>query len=92
MSLSGAWFKTDNYDARVYFYEPNVLYAYTLSSYYGRGVRWAVNGQYTWKKRWTVQAKYGHTWYADRDRIGSGPEEIQGSQKSDLTIQVRWKW
>lgn len=92
VSLSGAWFKTDNYDARVYFYEPNVLYAYTLSSYYGRGVRWAVNGQYTWKKRWTVQAKYGHTWYADRDRIGSGPEEIQGSQKSDLTIQVRWKW
>lgn len=92
VAVSGAWFTTDDYDARVYLYEPNVLYAYTLSSYYGRGIRWAVNGKYTWKKRWTLQVKYGHTHYTDRDRIGSGTEEIQGNNKSDLILQWRWKW
>ena len=92
VAVSGAWFTTDDYDARVYLYEPNVLYAYTLSSYYGRGIRWAVNGKYTWKKRWTLQVKYGHTYYTDRDRIGSGTEEIQGNNKSDLILQWRWKW
>lgn len=91
-SVSGAWFQSDTYDARVYLYEPNVLYAYALSSFYGKGMRYSALLKYTWKDRWMVQARYGWTHYFNRDKIGSGLEEIQGSNKSELVLQLRWKW
>lgn len=91
-AFSGAWFKTDDYDSRVYFYEPNVLYAFSMSSLYGRGTRVAVNLRYDVKERLACQFKWGWTHYRDRDRIGYGTEEIQGSDKADLVLQLRMKW
>ena len=45
-----------------------------------------------WKKRLTVQAKWGWTHYRDRNLISSGTEEIQGNDKDDLPLPVRLKW
>lgn len=92
VSVSGAWFQADTYDARVYLYEPHVLYAYALSSFYGKGMRYSALLKYTWKNRWVLQARYAWTHYFNRDKIGSGLEEIQGSNKSELVLQLRWKW
>ena len=39
-----------------------------------------------------IQAKWGWTHYQDRNRIGTDTEEIQGSDKADLQVQVRVKW
>lgn len=91
-SLAGAWFYTDNYDSRVYFYEPSVLYAFSMFSFYGKGTRLAVNLKYTYHRWLTIQAKWGWTHYMDRNRISSGTEEIMGSNKADLQFQVRVKW
>lgn len=91
-SLAGAWFYTDNYDSRVYFYEPSVLYAFSMFSFYGKGTRLAVNLKYTYHSWLTIQAKWGWTHYMDRNRISSGTEEIMGSNKADLQFQVRVKW
>ena len=91
-SLAAAWFYTDNYDSRVYFYEPSVLYAFSMFSFYGKGTRLAVNLKYTYHRWLTIQAKWGWTHYMDRNRISSGTEEIMGSNKADLQFQVRVKW
>lgn len=91
-SLSGAWFKTDDYNARVYFYEPNVLYAFSMMTLYGKGMRWAMNAKLAIKDWLALQMKYGWTHYADRNKIGQGTEEIQGNNKSDLILQLRAKW
>ena len=55
-SLAGAWFYIDNYDSRVYFYEPSVLYAFSMFSFYGKGTRLAVNLKYTYHRWLTIQA------------------------------------
>lgn len=91
-SVSGTWFRTQDYNSRIYVYEPGLLYAFSMNSFYGRGTRMAVNLKYTFRNRWMIQAKWGWTHYTDRDRIGSDTEEIQGSDKADLQVQLRVKW
>lgn len=90
--LSGVWFKTSDYSSRIYMYEPGLLYAFSMTSFYGEGLRMAVNLRYAVHKRLIIQAKWGMTNYSDRDRIGSGAEEIMGNKKYDLQFQARLKW
>lgn len=92
LSLSGAWFDTDNYDTRIYMYEPGLLYAYSMNSFYGKGMRLAMNASYSIGKWFVLQAKCGWTHYLDRDHISSGLEEIRGSNKADLQLQLKLKW
>lgn len=92
VSLTGTWFHTQDYNSRIYVYEPGLLYAFSMNSFYGKGTRMAINLKYTWKNRLMIQAKWGWTHYQDRNRISSGTEEIQGSDKADLQVQVRLKW
>ncbi len=92
LDLSGTWFHTDDYNSRLTIYEKNVLYAFSMPSFYYKGVRWAVNMRYELNKHVTFQAKYGSTCYFDRDKISSALEEIDGSMKSDLYFQLRLKF
>lgn len=87
-----AWFDTDGYDSRVYAYENDVLYGYSIPSYYYRGTRMYGNIQYKLAGQTTVWVKYAVTWFANRGTIGSGYEEITGSRKSELKIQFRFEF
>ena len=44
------------------------------------------------EKHIILQAKYGTTHYFNRDKISSALEEIDGSTKSDLYLQLRLKF
>lgn len=92
LDVSGAWFNTDDYNARLTIYEKNVLYAFSMPSLYYKGTRLAVNARYELNKHIIVQAKYGTTHYRNRDKISSALEEIDGSTKSDLYLQLRLKF
>ena len=91
-SFSGGWFSTEDYNSRVYLYEPGLLYSFSMSSFYGNGFRTGIKLQYNIMKNLTLQAKYGWTHYTDRNTISSGTEEIQGSNKMDIQFQLRLKW
>ena len=91
-SVSGAWFSTEDYNARVYLYEPGLLYAFSMSSFYGKGTRTALKLQYNYRKFLMFQAKFGWTHYTDRNTISSDTEEIQGNNKADIQFQLRIKW
>ena len=54
-------------------------------------MRVAVNARYELNKHIILQAKYGTTHYFNRDKISSALEEIDGSTKSDLYLQLRLK-
>ena len=84
-----AWFDTDGYDSRVYAYENDVLYGYSIPSFYYRGTRAYLNLQYKLFNQTTLWLKYSVSWYANRETIGSGYEEISGNRKSEVKIQLR---
>lgn len=91
-SVSAFWFHTDDYASRACLYEPGLLYAFSMMTFYGKGHRLSINMDWKWKKRLTFQAKWGWTHYRDRNVIGSGTEEIQGNNKYDLQLQIKLKW
>lgn len=92
LDVSGAWFDTDDYNARLTIYEKNVLYAFSMPSFYYKGMRLAINARYELNKHIIIQAKYGTTHYLNREKISSALEEIDGSTKSDLYLQLRLKF
>ena len=90
--ISVAWFNTDDYASRISMYEKGLLYSFNIPSFYGKGERFTLNGRYEWNNRIILQAKYALTHYRDREIISSGLEQIQGSMKSDLYLQLRLKF
>ncbi|MGA2823412.1 MAG: helix-hairpin-helix domain-containing protein [Bacteroidales bacterium] len=84
-----ALFDTDYYNERIYAYESDVLYGYSVPSYYGKGIRGMILSEwspYRWFELWL---RYGQTWYSDRNVIGSGLDLINGNTKSEVEIQLR---
>ena len=85
------YFKTDSYNARLYRYEPSLLYAFSSAAYYYHGFRTHVLASIPMMDRsLTVIAKLGLTTYFDRDHIGSGLEQIDADHRVDLQVQLRW--
>ena len=82
-----AFFDTDRYDERLYAYEDDVYYAFTIGSYYYRGVRnyLVVRYRYRWL---TVWLRYAITCYLDRKTIGSGLNQIDKPHKSEVKAQI----
>ena len=92
LDASVAWFHTDDYASRISLYEKGLLYSFSIPSFYGEGERLAFHARYELNKHFIFQAKYGWTHYRDREVIGSGLEQIDGNTKSDLYLQLRWKF
>lgn len=87
-----ACFHTADSDIRVNSYEKNILYAFNMPSFYGKGIRLSCSFRWNVAKRLLLSAKWGYTRYTDRDRIGTGTEEIEGSSKMDLNALLSWKF
>ena len=89
--LYAAWFHTDDYSCRISSYEKNILYSFSMPSFYGEGVRLSLTLRWD-LHRLVLSSKLAHTHYFDRDRIGTDTEVIEGSGKTDFYLLVRWKF
>lgn len=87
-----AGFQTDDYQTRIFSYEKNILYAFNMSSFYGKGFRFALSFRWDILRSLSLSAKVGCTYYTDRDVIGTDLEAIDGSFKSDLNALLQWKF
>lgn len=84
-----ALFDTDSYYSRIYSFEANALYTFSIPSYYYEGTRAYLLLRYSFLKRFDLWLKYGQFFYSNRKTIGSGAETINGKVKSDITVQLR---
>jgi hypothetical protein len=87
-----ALFDTYSYNERIYVYENDLLYGYSVPAYYGKGIRCMILLSWSPSRLFEIWARYGQTWYSDRTIIGSGLDAIHGSTKSEVEIQVRLKF
>jgi hypothetical protein len=84
-----AIFDTEDFNNAQYAYERDLLYAFSIPAYSGRGTRQYILVQYKALKNITFWVKYVRTHYRDRDKISSGLEEINGNIRTDLKLQAR---
>ena len=90
-SLRAIWFNTDSYNSRIYAYENDILYSFSIPAYYGKGWRTYLNLKYSVSKKVDVWFKFGNTLWTDRETISSGYSEIDGNKKTELKFQLRLK-
>ncbi len=83
-----AVFNTASYDSRVYAYESDVLYAYSLPAYANKGMRFYGNIRYKISPKIDVWFRYASFLYGQHG-IGSGLDKIEGKMKSDIRLQFR---
>ncbi|MBO0950525.1 helix-hairpin-helix domain-containing protein [Fibrella sp. HMF5405] len=94
LSLSGrvALFGTDDYDSRQYAYERDVLYAFSFPAYFDRGVRHYLLVRYQADKHLDIWFRYARTDLTNQPDIGSDLDLIAAPHKTELKLQVRWRF
>ncbi|MBQ8674674.1 MAG: helix-hairpin-helix domain-containing protein [Bacteroidaceae bacterium] len=88
--IAAAYFHTDSYAARLYAYEPSLLYSMGMTAYYNHGIRLTALADIALQSNLHLSCRVAHTRYFDRHTIGSALELINHSHREDLSLQLRW--
>jgi hypothetical protein len=92
LSMRYAIFETDGFDSRLYAYENDVLYFFSIPALFNRGTRFYINLKYSLGKKVDIWLRYAQTYYNDRTTISSGNTLIDGNTRSDVRAQIRLKF
>ncbi|KGE15396.1 ComEA family DNA-binding protein [Sphingobacterium deserti] len=92
MNVRIAFFNTDSYEARLYAFENDILYANSFPLYNGKGWRSYLNLRYRVTKKMDSWGRYSVSSYRDVETVGSGLDRSDGSVRSEMRIQLRYKW
>lgn len=87
-----AYFDTETYNARIYVYESDVLYAYSFPAYYYRGMKAYLTLRYDIYKNIDMWVRVANLFYSNRDHVGSGLEETAGKHRTEIKVQLRFNF
>lgn len=92
LSLNGRlqYFETDGFDSRIYAFENDVLYSFSIPAFFDKGVRYYVNLNYDLTRKMTVWLRFAQTVYNNRSIVGSGLDEINGNKRSEVKVQMQY--
>jgi len=94
ISISGryALFDTETYDERLYAYEHDMLYSFSIPAYYYKGQRIYLILKYSLYKNLNFWLRFASSIYWNKDEIGTGLEIIHGNTRSEIKAQLIWKF
>jgi len=84
------YFETEGYDSRLYTYENDVLYSFSIPVLYDKGYRYYINLNYDFSKRLSFWFRWAQTIYKDKTTVGSGLDEIMGNKKTEVKLQLQY--
>lgn len=85
-------FDIDSYDARLYAYERDLLYLFSVPAFQNRGTRAYAVLRFKPIRHLDVQFKIARTTYSNVNGIGSGTTFIEGNHRTDAKLQLRWNF
>lgn len=91
ISFRYALFRCGNYDSRLYAYENDVRYAFSMPAYYGTGFRTYVLISYAPLRQLQFWLRLSLSSFTDRDVVSSGTEEIESNKVPEIKVQMRLK-
>ncbi len=86
------YFETDGYNSRLYAYENDVLYSFSIPVFYDKGYRYYININYDLSKKISIWARVAQYLYPNKANIGSGLDEIQGNHRTEVKLQALYKF
>ncbi|MBP6430350.1 MAG: helix-hairpin-helix domain-containing protein [Ferruginibacter sp.] len=91
-SIRLQYFETEGYNSRLYAYENDVLYSFSIPVFYEKGYRYYLNANYDIGKKATMWFRISQTINPDRTLIGSGLDEIKGNRKTEVKLQFMYRF
>ncbi|WP_132055872.1 ComEA family DNA-binding protein [Pseudocnuella soli] len=87
-----AYFKTDSYDTRLYAFETDVLYGYSIPPLFGEGFRGYLVVHGDVNKNISVWLRAAHFFYPGAQSVGTGLNRIDGKGRTELKMQALIKF
>ncbi|MGB0165968.1 MAG: ComEA family DNA-binding protein [Luteibaculum sp.] len=87
-----AWFSTSTFNERIYAYENDLLYSFSIPPYYGKGIRYYAKVGWDISYKISAWLRYATWIYQDRASISSGNNLIRSNQDPDLALMLRLKF
>ena len=85
-------FDVEDYTARIYTYERDVLYSFSVPSFQETCVRYYLNAKWDITEYISLYARIEQTTYLHKDEISSGNELIEGSERTAIHTKLRIKF
>jgi len=92
LNIRYAIFDTQDYDTRIYAYENDILYGFSIPAYYSKGMRTYFNVKYSFSESFEFWFRVAQTYYSEKEIIGSGKDEIPDNKKTQIKLQLRIKF
>ena len=86
------YFETEGYNSRLYAYENDVLYSFSIPVFYDKGYRVYVNVNYDINKKMAIWARLARSVFPDQNKVGSGLDEISANHRTEVKFQVLYKF
>lgn len=86
------YFDTEGYNSRIYAYENDILYSFSIPVFYEKGYKYYANINYDLNRKISLWAKWSQTLYKDKNLVGTGLDEIRGHSKSEIKLQLMYKF
>lgn len=80
--------ETGGYHSRIYAFENDVLYSYSVPVFSDKGLRYYINLHYGPGKRISAWLRWAQTIFREKKYVGSGLDEVLGNKKSELRLQL----
>lgn len=87
-----ALFDTDGFNTRIYTYENDILYEFSIPFYADRGSRYYINWRQRLGRHVTIQFRYSKTYFQNRETISSGGQFIDGNERSEIKALLKYKF
>ncbi len=92
ITLRYVLFDTQGFDARIYAYEHDVLYAFSFPFYSDKGMRSYLLVRFRAQPRVDLYIRLARTIYTNRNHSGSGLDRIEGNTRTEVKAQVRYRF
>ena len=85
-------FNVDSYDARIYTFENDVLYSYSVPAFQNSGIRVYLLAKTRLYKGVDLWIKVARTKYNNIETISSGLDQLPANIATDIKCQLRWSF
>lgn len=86
------YFETTGYNSRIYAYENDVLYSYSVPAFFGKGFHYYLNISYDVNSRISCWARFSRVVHDKQNGQGSGPDFIPGNHRTEARLQIRYRF
>jgi len=91
-ALRYALMNIGSYSSRIYAYENDLLYTWSIPAYSETGSRFYLMAKWRFYRKMDLWVRYSLWDYTHSKEISSGLNEILGNKKSEVKLQLRWRF